>query len=220
MCVPIQFCGWNESGILFCQHVRSKKEAVLIYYSILLSPSFSSSLPPSLLPSLPPSLPPSILPPSLLPSLHPSFPSLPPSLQLVSRITSYVLSASDITFSEELLIVSNRCLSELCRCLGTNFTGCSSDAANFIVQQLEDSEIPSHELASSVIKLLLQVCRACSGCIGHSGSSLILYLHVSSTVGCKVWRASRDADIMNHDLGVARWGYFVSQPVARITTNC
>ena len=35
----------------------------------------------------------------------------------------------------------------------------------------------------------------------------------------QVMWASRDANVMNHDQGMARRAIFVSQPVARITTN-
>ena len=37
---------------------------------------------------------------------------------------------------------------------------------------------------------------------------LSLRLRVNRSANCKVWQASRDADVMNHDPGVARRRYF------------
>ena len=50
------------------------------------------------------------------------------------------------------------------------------------------------------------------------GKSL-LRIKGGRTAKYKVWRASRGTDVMNHDLGMARQGYFTRDPVTRITTN-
>ena len=32
--------------------------------------------------------------------------------------------------------------------------------------------------------------------------------------------ASRDVDVLNHNMGMVKWGYFMSQQIMRITDNC
>ena len=80
---------------------------------------------------------------------------------MVSRVVNYVLSANDVTFSEELLIVGNQCLQELCRCLQNHFAASCPDLVNFVIQQFDEPELFSADHTLSVIKLLMQVCAGC-----------------------------------------------------------
>ena len=74
---------------------------------------------------------------------------------------NYVLSANDVTFSEELLIVGNQCLQELCRCLQNHFAASCQDLVNFVIQQFDEPELFSSDHTLSVIKLLMQVRAGC-----------------------------------------------------------
>jgi len=62
-----------------------------------------------------------------------------------------------------LLVVSytltgNDCLLVMCQGLQTHFAACAEATAGFIVQQFGHSQPPSLDHATSVVKLVLQVC--------------------------------------------------------------
>ena len=77
--------------------------------------------------------------------------------QIVSRIINYILASNDVTFSEELIMAGNRCMTELSKCLQGHFASCSSTVATFIIRQLDEQEPPSPDHAHSVVRLLSQV---------------------------------------------------------------
>ena len=77
--------------------------------------------------------------------------------QAVTRITNYIISAIDIIYAEDLLMVGNHCMTEMSKCLQGHFASCSSAVASYILQQLDDQEMLSQEHSSSVVKLLSQV---------------------------------------------------------------
>ena len=77
--------------------------------------------------------------------------------QVVNRVVNYVLSANDVTFSEELLMVGNQCLMELSKCLQNHFAPSCTDLANFVIQQYDDPDLLSSGHTLSVIKLLMRV---------------------------------------------------------------
>ena len=55
-------------------------------------------------------------------------------------------------------MVGNQCLRELSHCLQNHFAGSCQEVASYVLQQLDESEVPSVEQMSSVVKLLLKVC--------------------------------------------------------------
>ena len=69
-----------------------------------------------------------------------------------------MLSALDITLSEDLLVSGNRCVTQLCHCLQNHATPSATMVAGYVVKQLQVWSGPSHDLAQSLVKLVTQVC--------------------------------------------------------------
>ena len=99
-----------------------------------------------------------------LPSFLPSSPPLPSSFsQILTRIVHYVLSATDITISDELLVSGNKCVTELCHCIQNHAAPSATMVAGYVVKQLQIVHRASHELALSIVELITQVCMCLCG---------------------------------------------------------
>jgi PI-3-kinase-related kinase SMG-1 len=90
--------------------------------------------------------------PSRCPDLTPAYVQ-----SILTRIVHYILSATDITLSEDLLISGNRCVTQLCHCLQNHAMPSATMVAGYIVKQLQMWTGPSNDLAQSLVRLVMQL---------------------------------------------------------------